>query len=244
MKLKYILFLLITIGFSSCYTRYSSNLLQERKNLPQYQKDVYEWYKLRVNDELVMRIITEDETLKVMFPSASTNENALSYRVYDDGTVDFPFLPKTPLVGKTLEEAEAILREYFLEFANDVQIKLALKTNTFCVIGDAGRGYFPIYKERLTIYQALALSGGINESAVLSKVKIIRTTDTGTIIKSFDIRSKSIIDSEFYYIQPNDIIYCDLSKKKFWASGSYAEFTGFITTSVMFLLTVWSMIEK
>ncbi|MDR3327178.1 MAG: polysaccharide biosynthesis/export family protein [Prevotellaceae bacterium] len=244
MKLKYILFLLLTIGLSSCYTRYSSNLLQERKNLPQYQKNVYEEYKLRVNDELVMRVITEDEGLKVIFSSSGNGDNAFSYRVYDDGTVDFPFLPKMYLAGKTLEEAENILREHFLDFANDVRIKLALKTNTFCVIGDAGRGYFPIYKERLTIYQALALSGGINESAVLSKVKIIRTSDTGTVIKSFDIRSKSIIDSEFYYIQPNDIIYCDLSKKKFWASGSYAEFTGFITTSVTFLLTVWNMIEK
>jgi polysaccharide export outer membrane protein len=126
-------------------------------------------------------------------------------------------------------------------FVSDIQVRLALSTNTFCVIGAAGRGYFPIYKERLTIFQALALSGGISEGGDYSKVKIIRETDEGTKIISFDIRSKSIIDSEFYYVYPNDIIYVDVSKKKFWAINSYAGFLGVITSSITLLLTVWNL---
>ena len=116
-----------------------------------------------------------------------------------------------------------------------------MKTQTFCVIGEAGRGYFPIYKERLTIYQALALSGGLNDGARFNKVKIVRTTESGTIIKTFDIRTQSIIESDFYYIMPNDIIYVDMSNKKFWALNNFSDFVTIVTSSLTFLVTVISL---
>ena len=241
-KIKYILSIIVVFVLTSCYTRYSSNLLQDRKSLPQYENAVYEDYKLRPNDELIIRILTSNEVIKTLFPQQTVSNNSVEgYKIYEDGTADFPYMPKISLAGKTVKEAEKLLQDKFKEFASDIQIKLALKTQTFCVIGEAGRGYFPIYKDRLTIYQGLALSGGILESGVFHKVKIIRTTSEGTVIKSFDIRTKSLIDSEFYYIQPNDIIYVDMSKKKFWASGSYTEFMGLITSSITFLVTAFSL---
>jgi len=241
--IKYIVLLVVITSFSSCYTRLSNNLLQERSELPVYEKGVYENYILRINDELIVRVISRDATLKLIFPTNITN-NTISYRIYEDGTADFPFVSSVPLVGKTLKEAEKTLEEALADFSSDVKVKMSLKTSTFCVIGAAGRGYYPIYRERLNIFQALAMSGGMEQSAKFSQVKIVRTLPNETIIKTFDIRSKSIIDSEFYYIQPNDIIYCDYSKKKFWASGSYAGFLGVITSSVTFVLTVWSWIEN
>ena len=166
-----------------------------------------------------------------------------SYRIYPDGTVDLPFLSKIPVVGLTLEEAEVFVREQLKPYIPDVQVKLALATSTFCVIGDASRGYFNIYKERLTIFQALALSGGLNESGDYSAVKIIRETPEGTKIVSFDLRSKSLLDSEYYYVYPNDIIYVDVTKKSFWAVNSYSGFLGIITSSITLLLTVWGLTQ-
>jgi len=218
-------------------------LLQERQNIPQYENAVYEDYVLRINDELVLRVITKDEALRAIFPNTTTG-SAMSYRIYEDGTVDFPFVSRVPVVGKTLKEAAKTLTDSLSGYANDVNVKMALKTSTFCVIGAAGRGYYPIYKERLTIFQALAMWGGMEQSAKFSQVKIVRTLPNETIIKSFDIRSQSIIDSEFYYIQPNDIIYCDYSPKRFWGTDSYAGFIGVITTSVTFVMTVWNLIPE
>ena len=167
--------------------------------MPTYEQGSYQLYKLRVNDELMIRVITTDKVLSDLFPSSSgSSANQVSYRVFEDGMVEFPFLEPVKLEGLTLEEAEQLVTEKMRSFVSDIQVRLALSTNTFCVIGAAGRGYFPIYKERLTIFQALALSGGISEGGDYSKVKIIRETDEGTKIISFDIRSKSIIDPEFY----------------------------------------------
>jgi polysaccharide biosynthesis/export protein len=240
MRILYKLFILSAIFIlQSCYTRYTNNLLQERKNLPQYDKVDVKKYRLKVNDELVIRVLSTNESITKIFSPSSMGQSA--YRIFEDGTVDFPYMPRVDLCGKTIDEAEDILTARLKEFATDVEVKLALKTQTFCVIGEAGRGYFPIYKERLTIYQALALSGGLNDGARFNKVKIVRTTESGTIIKTFDIRTQSIIESDFYYIMPNDIIYVDMSNKKFWALNNFSDFVTIVTSSLTFLVTVISL---
>jgi polysaccharide biosynthesis/export protein len=245
MRKQILIYCVLGFLLSSCYTNKNIGLLQERQNLPHYEQGSYQMYKLRVNDELMIRVITTDKVLSSLFPSsASSLTNSLSYRIFEDGTVDFPFLEPIKLEGYSLEEAEQLVTKKMQEFAPDIQVRLALSTSTFCVIGAAGRGYFPIYKERLTIFQALALSGGLNDGGDHSKVKIIRETDEGTKIVSFDIRSKSIIDSEFYYIYPNDIIYVDVSKKNFWAINSYSGFLSVVTSSITLFLTVWNLINQ
>lgn len=243
---KYIICVAVVFVFASCYTNRSIGLLQERDGLPVYSQGAYREYKLQPNDELTLRIVTSNKESADMFGAQQTVSlnQTYSYRIYPDGTVDLPFLSKVPLVGLTLEEAELFVQKQLKPYIPDVQVKLALATSTFCVIGDAGRGYFNIYKERLTIYQALALSGGLNESGNYSSVKIIRETPEGTKIVSFDLRSKSLIDSEYYYVYPNDVIYVDVTKKSFWAVNSYSNFLSIITSSITLLLTVWNIATK
>ncbi|MDR1591968.1 MAG: polysaccharide biosynthesis/export family protein [Prevotellaceae bacterium] len=240
----YTVVLLVVIGLlSSCYSRRSTGYLQERSSLPQYKAAEYEEYRLRENDEIVIRIITIDKDIAAIYESSSNITNTMAYRIYPDGTVDIPFLSGVSVLNMTLNEVQQAFEKRLSDFAPDIRVKVALNTGTFCVIGDASRGYFPIYKERLTIFQALAIFGDIHETAQFSAVKIIREKAEGTVIKSFDIRSKSIIDSEFYYIYPNDIIYLDLSKKKFWGVNSYSSFLSIVTTPITLALSVWNMIE-
>lgn len=237
---------LVALVATSCYTRRVVGLLQERNSLPTYEQGVYHEYRLRKNDELTLRIITANNESAAMFGgnrvSMGSNSGGITYPIHEDGTIDIPYLSHIPVEGMTLEEAEVFVTSQLKPYIPDVQVKLALSTSTFCVIGDAGRGYYSIYKERLTIYQALALCGGLNDSGDYGNVKIVRETNDGTKIVSFDLRSKSLIDSEYYYIYPNDIIYVDVTKKKFWAVNSYSGFLSIITSSLSLLLTVWNLV--
>ena len=230
---------------SACYPIKRVGLIQERDALPDYEKGVYTQYKLQANDEIVLRVVSSDlETVKLFTENrGGTTTQSYSYRIYEDGTVDIPFLSKVPVAGLTLNEAEHLMDSLMKEYVPDAFVKIALTTGTFCVIGDAGRGYFPIYKERLTIYQALALCGRINETADFSKVKILRRVNGKTEIKEFDIRTKSIIDSEYYYIYPNDVIYLDVSKRRFWGVSSYAAFIGMVSSTLSLFVSVWNIFK-
>lgn len=239
---RYMIYMVAIILLSSCYPIRRVGLLQERKGLPEYKKGEYEQYHLQVNDELELRVISLNAEIVSLFNSnvGVSNSSQVSYRIYEDGTVDLPFVSKVPLAGLTLKEAERKLEIVLADFGDDIKVKLALTTGTFCVIGDAGRGYFPIYKDRLTIYQALALCGGINSSADYGRVKVLRRTNEGVKIIEFDIRPQSVIDSEYYYVYPNDVIYFDFSKRRFWAIDSYSGFLSVISSSLSMLVSVWN----
>ena len=242
---KYAIYVVALMLLSSCYPIRRVGLMQEREDLPEYKKGEYEQYRLQKNDELELRVISLNPETALLFQQRSSaylsnTSSSFTYRIYEDGTIDVPFLSKVKVVGLTLQEAEQKLEKELSEFADDVTVKLALSTGTFCVIGDAGRGYFPIYKDRLTIYQALALCGGISSSADYGKVKILRRTEEGTKIIEFDIRPKSLIESEYYYVYPNDVIYIDFSKRRFWAIDSYSGFLSVISSSLSMLVAVWN----
>jgi len=236
--------LLILISLSSCYNYKSLRLLQDKnRNLPAYDSTKYIDYRIQVNDEIVYRLLTSDETIsKIISPQASgssgQSQNQISYRVYPDSTIDLPFISHIPIAGLTLTEGTKVIEKRFKELIPDAVVKLSLANKTFTIIGDAGSGIFPIYREKLTIFQALSMSGDLNETSDRKHVRIIRDTDKGTQILDFDIRPKSIIDSKYYYIYPNDIIYVQRQFSSFYKVSSYSALLGVITFSLSLLFSV------
>jgi len=241
-KTQIFVMLLIMSTLSSCYNYRSLRLLQDDNNsLPVYEKSDYTDYCIRENDEIIYRLITSDETIsKLISPQASSSggQNQVSYRVYTDGTIDLPFITHIPVEGLTLNQAAMVVEKRFKELIPDAVIKLSLANKTFTIFGDAGSGIFPIYKEKLTIFQALSMSGDLNETSDRKHVRIIRETNQGNQILEFDIRPKSIIDSKYYYIYPNDIIYVQRQFSSFYKVNNYSALLGVITFSMSLLFTV------
>jgi polysaccharide export outer membrane protein len=58
---------------------------------------------------------------------------------------------------------------------------------------------------------------------------------------TFDIRPKSIIGSEYYYIQPNDIIYIPPAKGRFFRMDSLFGIIGVVTTSVSLFFLIYGL---
>ena len=51
------------------------------------------------------------------------------------------------------------------------------------------------------------MAGDLGEFNSRREIKIVREKEGVTTIKTFDARSKDLVNSEYYYIEPNDIIY-------------------------------------
>lgn len=246
MKKVYILLLgLVAVLMSSCYSHRVIGYLQEPtkgNKLPVYDSVSYEPYRIRVNDEIIYRLITMDDTYSKMLGTnnISSGQYANSYRVQADGTVDLPFLKPLKMQGLTEVEAQNLLRDAFKEIIPDADVKLALYNKYFSVIGDAHAGQFYIYKEKLNIFQALAMTGDVMNSGDRRHIRIIRPRDNGQEpeVLEFDIRTNTIIDSKYYYVYPNDVIYVARQKNSFYTVPSYSGFIGLITSSVALLTTV------
>lgn len=242
------LLLLVACTLTGCYSNRQIGLLQERKGIPEYDTVPYEPYRLHVNDEIVYRLITMDETISKAMGADQQYTNsqyAVSYRIQSDGTVDIPFLKPVRLVGLTEREAQDTLQAVFRQIIPDADIKLALYNKNFTVLGDLGSGQYKIYKERMTIFQALAMTGDVNMKGDRKHVRIVRPNgNEPPEVLEFDIRSKSIIDSKYYYIYPNDLIYVSREPGAFYKVPSYSSFVGLITSSVALLVSVLNYIPN
>jgi len=245
-KITILLLGCVALMMSSCYSHRVIGYLQtptKSNKLPVYDSVPYEPYRIRVNDEIIYRLVTMDETMTKMLGTnntATSGQYANTYRVYPDGTIDIPFLRPLKLIGLTELEAQDSLRAAFREIIPDADVKLALSNKYFSVIGDANSSQYYVYKERMNIFQALAMTGDVMNSGDRRHIRIIRPRDYGQEpeILEFDMRTNSIIDSKYYYVYPNDVIYVAREKNSFYTVPSYSGFIGLITSSVALLTTV------
>jgi polysaccharide export outer membrane protein len=234
----------VTCFLSSCITNKQKKYLQSSK--PVYKQVDFEEYKLRVDDEIIYQLITTNTESQTVFNSHSnagyTQNYNSAYRIYDDGTVYLPFIGQVEIVGLTIRETQIKLKTKFREYAPDAEVKVALANNYFYVLGDGGRGQFYLYKDNLNIYQAMALAGDISSIGDKRHIKVIRK-DIGGIdrVKTFDLRKESVIESEFYYVKPNDVIYIPTNPNSFFRIESFSSFVSFFVAPLSLLFVAISM---
>lgn len=243
LKLKLIILLTLSILFlmSSCITSYETNYLQaipEDYNIVDYQE-----YKLQIRDNLGCQIYTNDPEVQRMYQDLITNNagtsSGISLLVYDNGNVILPFFGSVNVVNLTIQEAEMKIQNKLRESFNDIQVKLIQLNNNFYIYSGSRTGRYRVYKENMTIFQALAISGQTTANMDISKVKILRKDANGQdIIKEFDLRSKDIIQSEFYFIKPNDQIVFATSEKSFFNISTAQSFSSVVLSPLIYLFVV------
>ena len=253
MKNKIFLFLvLIVTFFGSCVTPKDTNFLQDIKK--DYPKDdiAPADYRIIPGDQLLLAIYTLNEETKTLFSMYSArNINSSSgtgsnigagniggvqdlpnnvLNVYSNGTVNIPYIGTVNVQDMTVVEAKKVIGDKFKNFYPDVSVDIALRNRYFFVLGEAGSQSIQMASLRMTIFQALAQSGSITTFGDRKNVRIVRQTASGTEVKTFDLRTKDILDTEYYYIQPNDVIYVQQMQRRFFGTiTSFTSIFAFIT---------------
>jgi polysaccharide export outer membrane protein len=230
-KFRNILFLAI-VGFAlaSCVTARKVNYMQEPdKHIPSYADTLsFEDYQLRIGDRLYVYVYSLNEEVMKMYNAGGTNASQMrqqmgqggmygSYDLYtylidEEGNMDFPTIGKVHVKGLTTRQVKYKLEEELSTLVQEIpgyssiSVEVNIVNRSFSVIG-AQSGRYMINKEKMTIFEALALAGDLGEFNSRKEIKLVREKDGVTTVKTFDARSKDIVNSEYYYIEPNDIIY-------------------------------------
>ena len=245
---------------SSCVFSKKVNYLQENKHLPEYSDTLkFEDYKLQRGDYLYVKVTSIDPDASEMFNGFSAtsyglygnylnSDNSTSrlymYLVDEDDCIDYPYVGKLKVVDKDLREVKVMLEEALKEMMTGYSVDVRLANRSFSILGDAGSGKYTITREKMTIFEALAMSGDLKTYSNRSKIQIIRQTSKGTVVKTFDIRTRSIIDSEFYYIQPNDVIYVPFSDAKVMGADHVTSVISLTMATISFGLFIYSIVDS
>lgn len=137
------------------------------------------------------------------------------YLVDDQGYIDFPILGRLRVGGYTIDE----VRELFIRrLSNDLRdpiINIRIINFTIVVLGEVrGPSTFTIQRQQLTVFEALGLAGDMTEQADRENVKIIREIDGVRTFESLDLSKASILESDYYYLKQNDVLYVPPTKRK------------------------------
>ena len=232
--IQLLFFMMLALQLTSCITTHQLNYLQSPKNsIAVYQDTIsYLDYRLKEGDRLYIQVYSTDDKTNTLFngsgstvmqmASGSTdNLDLYTYLVKSDGNIKFPLIGYIYVKGKTLRETKEVLEEAIKPILKLNSVDVRMVGRTFSIIGSGKSGRFSFPKEKVNIYQALALAGDLSYYADRSKVRILRVTENGNQIKSFDLRSADIINSEFYYLEPDDVIFLQPMNQQFFGVSTF-----------------------
>ena len=143
--------------------------------------------------------------------------SATEYTVTSDGTIVFPVLGSIYCKGMTKQQLKQDLESRLKRYLTDPLVTVTLANFNFSVLGEVkGPGQKTSPTEKLNLFQAIALAGDLTYDANKTAVKLIRHSEEEGKDKvvSLDLSEASIVNSPYYYLQQNDILYVEPDRNK------------------------------
>lgn len=150
--------------------------------------------------------------------SSLTSQPALQqYLVDNRGNIEFPILGTLHIGGLTKSEAETLIKGKLSDYIKESPIVTVRMANyKISVIGEVNApGTFTISNEKVNLFEALAMAGDMTVYGLRDNVRLIREDADGhQHIITLDMNRADIVQSPYYYLQQNDILYVTPNKTK------------------------------
>lgn len=211
--------------------------------------------KIMPKDQLTITVSTTNDEAAVPFnltvptPQSVNSRSSYSqamlqtYLVDNSGNINYPIIGEIHVGGLTKSEAENMIREkikvYMAETENPI-VTVRMTGYQISVIGEVARpGTFTVSREKITVLEALAQAGDLTIYGVRNNVQLIREDADGKkAIYFLNLNDANLINSPYYYLQQNDVIYVTPNNVKAQNS-SVGSMTSlwFSATSILISLT-------
>lgn len=248
-----LMLLLFLILLSSCGARKDIAFYQNSEN----KKEIASSFESRFKFDDLLRIFinTKDTEASMSFnlPVVSTvltksGLGQIDYQTYlvdNMGFIEYPILGKIKVAGLTKTELINYLKQEFKPYLkSDPIINIAILNYRISVTGEVARpGSFNINSERVSLPEALALAGDLTIFGKRSNIIVLRDISGVKTINRVDITKTDFINSEFYYLTQNDVVYVEPNKTRVNAS-AIGPNASVIISGLSLLITVVALLIK
>lgn len=149
--------------------------------------------------------------------SGGLSTRVMGYMVGAQGQIDFPQLGIIEVGGLTREQLVERIKTQLIArgLVKDPVVSVEFLNFQVSVLGEVLRpGTFEVAGERATIFDALSRAGDMTIYGQRDRVKIIREVSGERTVAVVDLRGNQILDSPYYYLRQNDIIYVEPNKAR------------------------------
>lgn len=219
-------FLLVTILLSSCVSMKKRIYIQDNNdsdNIVYPMQNVE--YKLSKQDILYITVKSLSQVSLVSPTPAITGSGEMlfylnGYSVNNQGEIFLPVIGNVSVLGKTLDEVKNDLQIEVDVFYKDAIIDVKTAGIKINVLGEVNSpGNYTFYQNEVSIFDVLSTSGDLTDVANRKKVKILRHNNNTVSVYKLDLTSDALLSSDFYFLQPNDVVYIEPLSVKTWGVG-------------------------
>lgn len=237
-KISYCIFLLfITVIMSRCVQHKELLLFPENTVQLKEIEKINNSIELRAQPDDLLRISVHSSNLEAAAPfnlepvqipgnqmmQQSQNGNQGNYQlelfngyfVDKEGSINFPILGKLIVEGLTIPEIETKILESVKPFLKDAIVNVRFLNFKITVLGEVNRpGNIRVSNQRINIIEAIGLAGDFTSYANRTNILLIRERNGERIYQRFDFQDDKLFDSQYFYLQQNDVLYVEPIRAK------------------------------
>lgn len=217
---------------SSCIPNEKVVYLQNKELDPRLENDQLitlerKDYRLQPNDILLINFYSSQlEAVERYYPVFARPDNIMragnqnvnnglnndpyltGYNVDKDGNIEINGLGRVKASGLTTTELKYAIEELIRPDIKDILVSVKLSGIPYTIYGEINEiGPNLLRQYEANLLEAIAAAGDLTINADRSHVQILRQYPEGVRIHEVDVTGRSFIETEFFFLQPDDIIY-------------------------------------
>jgi len=216
-------------------------------------------YEVKIQPDDLLMIIVSAEDPEIALPfnlstiatqndsnlQAATGQRTIqSYLVDKSGDIQFPVLGKLHIGGLTRTEALQFLKDKIAVYIKNPIINMRIMNFKFSMQGEVNiPGTYSITSERVTLIEALSMAKDMTIYGKRDNILIIREVNGVKSFNRVDVTKADFINSPFYYLAQNDVVYVEPNRTKVNAS-AVGPNTSVIISAVSILISLSVLIFK
>lgn len=256
MRIKYtfpvLTLFFITLLFSSCgspkdiaYLQDIDKILAESGRYDAASTAVI----IKPNDNLFIKVSAINaeaaEIFNLIPPSVLSNTNSLSYQGYlvdEDGYINFPLIGAIKVAGLTKKDATELISSKVSNYISDPVVNIRFLNYKITVLGEVTNpGTYTISDEKISIFEAIGLAKDLTIYGKRENVIVYRNNNGKRESAQLNLNSAEIINSPYFYLQQNDVVYVEPNKAKS-GSSTYSQNLPLIISAISTAITAAALI--
>lgn len=196
-------------------------------------------------DRLYIKVLSTDPQTSQIFNfseeirSSGETSSLIGYLVDESGNITFPFIGKIKVGALSTHDAALKIQTALNEIVSNTSVTVKFINNQISVLGEVDRqGVFTFAQEKLNIYEALALGGGLTRYGDRKNVILIRQEGDKIMHHKLNLSDSKISSKDYYYVLPNDVIIVEPLKSvsSSYQNNTYTTILSSVTTLIAVLL--------
>ena len=225
MNINKVIMLVIPLFLSSCVSKkdvyyfqdIESSDLQNSFNFLSIQPgDILDVQIKALNPESVLIFQRSTNSLQGQLESRSIE----GYLVGENGSINLPIIGAVDTNDMTTNSLALEIQAALSPYIKNPSVNIRVLNFRVSVLGEVAMpGTFSVMDEGISIPQALGLAGDLTINGDRNHLLLIRNQDGQKLNQVIDLTKSEFLQSEFYFLKQNDIIYVRPNIAKVKSSG-------------------------